>query len=492
MRDIKVVSEKTLEYAKKYLDKYGTCLVVRPTGFGKSYMLAHISRLYNKSLYVYPISVIKESVINTYGPKGSNVLKNVDFVSYKKLNNIHKAGKIVEFIQQYDLVMLDEVHMAGADGFRNLFPEIKNLFMPSKIHLIGVTATPDRADNFDIKYEYFKGKEIFTYTLHNCVKDGIMKAPHYIRGFFDVDKVLSESVSLANSIRGKNGNKELDDGEKAKILQEANLLNAEDIIKRGIDEVYSIPRDYHKFIVFFNNAQAIRDKSHDVESWFRSIYPDFNIETTIIHSDTSDDDVSDIKALEKLKYKKNTIQLIMCIDTLNMGYHVSDISGIIMLRSTRSDIIYKQQIGRCLSVKSEYPALIFDFVDNISIKPYFMKDTDEKGNGTGNGGTRDRQELIGGESVVLKDNVAEYDKFINRMGCNPEIERARAIIWWYTNRKAPLYVIEDTFNMKRKEIISILTSANIEIEDETKLINSITPADVRKRLYNARNKRRVS
>ena len=487
MRTLQEVSSKTLEKTKEYLNKYGRCFVVRPTGFGKSYMLSHLSREYEKSLYVYPIDIIRESVINTYGPNGSNVLNNVDFVSYKKLNNIHKEGKIVEFIKQYNLVMLDEAHMAGAEGFRNLFPEIDKLFSKTKIHLVGVTATPDRADNFDVKYEYFKGKEIFQYTLHNCVKDGIMKAPHYRRGVFDIDNIVNSSIGYINNIRRKNGHKDIEENEKYKIAQEANILNAADIIKNGIEEVYGTTRDYFKFIVFFPNAQAIRDRYHEVELWFHDKFDGFNIETTIIHSDKTDDNVEDISALEGLKYKKKTIQLVMCIDMLNMGYHVSDITGVIMLRSTRSDIIYKQQIGRCLSVKAEYPALIFDLVDNISIKPYFMKD-DKETTGTGNGreALQEREKFIGGESIILKDDVASFSTLVNRMGFAPEISRTKSIIWWYTNRKAPLYIIEDMFNIKRPELIRLLEKAGITVEDESKLKTTLTTKEVSRRLYRKR------
>ena len=487
MRKLHEISIKTLDKTKEYLSKYGRCLVVRPTGFGKSYMLAHLSKEYKKSLYVYPIDIIKESVINTYGQNGSNVLNNVEFVSYQRLNNIYKEGNIVEFVKQYNIIMLDEVHMAGAEGFRRLFPDIDKLISRTKIHLVGVTATPDRADNFDVKYEYFKGKEIFQYNLHNCVKDSIMKAPHYRRGIFDVGNVVNSSIGYINSIRRRNGHKDIDELEKYKIAQEADILNAADIIKGGIDDVYGTTRDYFKFIVFFPNIQAIRDRANEVRCWFHDKFKGFNIEVVILHSDSSDDNVDDITVLERLKYKRNTIQLIMCVDMLNMGYHVNDITGVIMLRSTRSDIIYKQQIGRCLSVKSEYPALIFDLVDNISIKPYFLKDEKSTG-GTGGGRevVNDRQRFIGGESIILKDETASFTTLVNRMGYAPEINRTKEIVWWYTNRKAPLYIIEDRFDMKRPALIRLLEKAGLTVEDESKLKTTLTTKEVSRRLYRKR------
>lgn len=177
----------------------------------------------------------------------------------------------------------------------------------------------------------------------------------------------------------------------------------------------------------------------------------------------------------------------MCVDMLNMGYHVSDITGVIMLRSTRSDIIYKQQIGRCLSVKSEYPALIFDLVDNISIKPYFMKDEKEaEGTGKAVEVMRKRQEFVSGESIILKDEITSFNNLVHRMGIAPEVKKLKAIVWWYTNRKAPLYVIEDMFEMKRQDIIKILERFKVNVEDETKLKDNLMPKEIAKRLYRKR------
>jgi hypothetical protein len=48
-----------------------------------------------------------------------------------------------------------------------------------------------------------------------------------------------------------------------------------------------------------------------------------------------------------------------------MGYHVSNLTGILMYRGTKSDIIYIQQLGRTLSSGSSDSALVFDVVDNL-------------------------------------------------------------------------------------------------------------------------------
>ena len=49
----------------------------------------------------------------------------------------------------------------------------------------------------------------------------------------------------------------------------------------------------------------------------------------------------------------NHLRLLYCIDALNKGIHLDDISGVILLRPTVSPIIYKQQIGRALSASKK-------------------------------------------------------------------------------------------------------------------------------------------
>ena len=59
------------------------------------------------------------------------------------------------------------------------------------------------------------------------------------------------------------------------------------------------------------------------------------------------------------------LRLLYCIDALNEGIHLDDVSGVILLRPTVSPIVYKQQIGRALSASKKKNAVIFDIVMNI-------------------------------------------------------------------------------------------------------------------------------
>ena len=47
---------------------------------------------------------------------------------------------------------------------------------------------------------------------------------------------------------------------------------------------------------------------------------------------------------------------------LNEGVHIEGVDGVILLRPTASPILYKQQIGRALSVSGNKTPIIFDAI----------------------------------------------------------------------------------------------------------------------------------
>ncbi len=50
---------------------------------------------------------------------------------------------------------------------------------------------------------------------------------------------------------------------------------------------------------------------------------------------------------------------------LNEGLHIADVVAVILLRPTESQIVFYQQIVRCLQVDVEHTPIIFDFVNNF-------------------------------------------------------------------------------------------------------------------------------
>ena len=89
-----------------------------------------------------------------------------------------------------------------------------------------------------------------------------------------------------------------------------------------------------------------------------------------------------LKVFEEFYHSDNEhLKLLFSIDMLNEGIHVPNIDGVIMLRPTESPIIFKQQLGRALSVGHNSNPIVFDIVNNVQsceMVSHFYRDLKER------------------------------------------------------------------------------------------------------------------
>lgn len=82
------------------------------------------------------------------------------------------------------------------------------------------------------------------------------------------------------------------------------------------------------------------------------------------------------------KFENNTedgLKLLFVVDKLNEGLHLDDIQGCILLRTTTSNVIYYQQIGRAIDAGSKQKRVILDLVSNFNnLKSFNLKDELQK------------------------------------------------------------------------------------------------------------------
>ena len=116
-----------------------------------------------------------------------------------------------------------------------------------------------------------------------------------------------------------------------------------------------------KYIVFCANKEHMDTMMDKVPEWFNRIDKAPHIYSVYSDDPSASQSFADFKADEDTEH----LRLLFCIDALNEGIHVEDVSGVILLRPTVSPIIYKQQIGRALAAGKRGNAVIFDVVLNI-------------------------------------------------------------------------------------------------------------------------------
>ena len=255
---------KTLDDALVKLNNYGKCCILRPTGFGKTFILTELIKHYAKVLYLYPSAVIRDTVVNRYYDsiydedaqdyidEDGNVIdpetietaqamceiKNTTLMTYSKLARLTDA----EFDNMdFDLIIFDECHKIGAPKTRIA---VNRLFTDNPdSHFIGATATPTRMDNFDVVSVFFNDIMTYSYTLFDAIEDGHLQKLNYCYCTYDFETDLKEAALTAGENPEDPVVKEV---LSSKLIEIAKIYNLPNIIKETCDQ-YATDTSYMKF-----------------------------------------------------------------------------------------------------------------------------------------------------------------------------------------------------------------------------------------------------
>jgi len=300
--------QSTMIEVREQLKTYGKSIFIRPTGFGKTYLLIeelakkYIKKYPNKKvLYIYPLDIIVTEIIGDREIKrfvkskdtGERVeitdkikskyltdgviklKKNFQFISYQKLsleynkNNNYWHDKLSK--ENISLIILDEAHRAGSEEFYKVWDSIKDLVGPDKIHVVGATATPNRMDDSDEKesvLEYvFDNRQAYEYNLGDAFNEGLIPEMVYEVNQFAVElagnKLRKRIKESHSNVVEQNFNIEIS-RLRGTIGDEKNII-AKSISEAGYNPVNE---KYYKCIVFFINKEDMVDNAKEVEEWF--------------------------------------------------------------------------------------------------------------------------------------------------------------------------------------------------------------------------------
>ncbi len=347
-------NEQAYRAALSMLAETGKAAIVHPTGTGKSFIGFKLceDNPDKTVLWLSPSEYIFKTQLENLKAAGGDEPQNIRFLTYAKLMNMSE-----EEIKEIDpaLTVWDEYHRAGASQwqlgvqrFLKLFPDVP---------VLGLTATAIRYldDQRDMSEELFDGNVASEMTLGEAIVRGILNPPKYVLSVFSYQKDLEKYERRVKTAKSKATR----DAAERYLEALRRALDKAD----GLDVIF----DKHmtdrtgKYIVFCANKEHMDEMIEKSREWFAKVDKKPHIYSVYTVEPGADKVFEDFKADSDSTH----LRLLYCIDALNEGIHVENVSGVILLRPTISPIIYKQQIGRALSASKKNDAVIFDVVMNI-------------------------------------------------------------------------------------------------------------------------------
>ena len=230
----------------------------------------------------------------------------------------------------FDYIVVDEVHKAGALSYLKVLDYFKPKF------LLGMTASPERTDGFNI-YDLFDNNIAHEIRLQEAMEEDLLCPFHYF-GITDV---------------------EFEDSTVDDDFSDFNLLASDKRVDYLIEksEFYGYSGDRRKALVFCSRK---REAQLLAEKFNRRGY-----KSEVLTGEDSQE--KRLETIDRLTNddNPNKIEFIFTVDIFNEGVDIPEINQVLLVRPTESPIIFIQQLGRGLrKYKNKEYVVIIDFIGN--------------------------------------------------------------------------------------------------------------------------------
>lgn len=329
------------------------------TGTGKSYLIAKLFEDYSndKKLVLVPSTYISDQIQKLFEKYS---IQNVDVILYQKLIKMNDMDIAA---MDYDVVALDEYHHDAATKVWG--GKVKTLIEThSETIFFGTSATPIKTDGVNAIDELFEGNCVSDLSLSESIAKKIVPLPKYVGALYTLDDELER---LRKKVKNATNTRE----EKQEFYKKINAMRSQIEKSYGMPIILNknIENKEGKYIVFCKNKKHLAEIKDTVIGWFRTAGCK-NINAYVVHSSYENKD-AEYKAF--CEDTSHSLKLLFSIDVLNEGSHLENISGVLLLRPTRSSIVWHQQIGRAIEANNINMPVIIDAVNNFRFAGQGMK-----------------------------------------------------------------------------------------------------------------------
>jgi superfamily II DNA or RNA helicase/HKD family nuclease len=416
-------------------------LLVSATGTGKTVMAAmdyarlrdHIGR--SRLLFVAHRQELLEQSQATY----AHALRDPSFGElwvggkrperwehvFASIQSLSSSGLEALAPDHFDVVVIDEFHHAAARSYKALLDHIK----PRE--LLGLTATPERADGLPI-LDWFDGRIAAELRLWDAIDQGRLVPFEYYG--------LHDGVDL-REVPWKRGR-----GYDVEAL--SNLYTANDVWARLVLD---------QLTKHVDDMDAVRALgfcvSVDHARFMARVFQNAGLPATAVWGDSPDEERR--AALDQLR--RRDIAVLFSVDLFNEGVDLPRVDTLLLLRPTDSPTLFLQQLGRGLRKhESKTTCLVLDFVGQHRREFRF----DHR-----------LQALLGGSRKHVERQVESGFPFLPA-GCHMELEpRAREIVLESIRRAVPSQWTAKAEELRRLSaegrgsLRAFLEDSGLELED---------------------------
>ncbi|AVN60994.1 DEAD/DEAH box helicase family protein [Mesoplasma florum] len=409
-------------------------LVIMATGTGKTLVSAFDYKRQTeqakkdlKILFLAHQREIVDQAIKTY----RHVLENNQFgeVMYDGSINSDKPTHLFATIQtlstrldkfkpnDFDIIVYDEAHHIAANTFDKVF----NYFKPQQI--LGLTATPEREDNKDIK-SYFDDEYATELRLWDAIDQKLL-CP------FDYYCIDDSNTNL----QGVDLNSDKD------IFKVVNTDSRNELLFKTIEKYLGIYARPTALIFCVTVEHAI-----NISNYLNSK----NLKAEALTSQNTKDRKRILH-----EFSTGRINYLCVVNIFNEGVDIPEINTIILLRPTNSKTVYLQQLGRGLrKTELKNKLEVYDLISNIDNKYDITL------------GIRNlfNPAIRSSKSISAKEGLP-YNCTINLEKHTEEIIINSMKSWYLNKNSMKSYIVEYYERFKEKALNNILKDYDLTLID---------------------------
>lgn len=249
---------------------------------------------------------------------------------FASIQSLHADGLASVQPEQFDVVVVDEFHHAEAATYRRLLEHVRPRV------LVGLTATPERADGGDVT-EWFGGHVATELRLWHALEQDLLCPFHYF------------GIADATDLRGI--------GWRGGAYDVAGLSN----LYTGNDTRAAIViRSLRDIVTDVGAMRALGFcVSVDHAHYMARVFNQAGIPAVAVDAKTDAESRAD--ALRQLRDRQ--VKVVFAVDLFNEGLDVPQVDTVLFLRPTESATVFLQQLGRGLRRTAGKACLtVLDFV----------------------------------------------------------------------------------------------------------------------------------